>query len=125
MLYASAYPLYLAVLHGEVAASTRCDTEVAVCKAKIVYGNIGIAHVAYYRFSLCHLDITVEKGGVIVADKTGMEFMIESDSVILSAGYKPMPLAEKAKHIHIVGDADKVGNLRTVIWGAWDVCMKL
>jgi 2-enoate reductase len=67
----------------------------------------------------------VEKDGVIVADKNGMEFKIESDSVILSAGYKPQPLAEKAKHIHIVGDADKVGNLRTVIWGAWDVCMKL
>jgi 2-enoate reductase len=67
----------------------------------------------------------VEKDGVIVADKNGMEFKIDSDSVILSAGYKPQPLAEKAKHIHIVGDADKVGNLRTVIWGAWDVCMKL
>ena len=62
---------------------------------------------------------------MVVADKNGMEFKIDSDSVILSAGYKPMPLAEKAKHVHIVGDASKVGNLRTVIWGAWDVCMKL
>ena len=26
---------------------------------------------------------------------------------------------------HVIGDAAKVGNLRTVIWGAWDVCMKL
>ena len=67
----------------------------------------------------------VVKDGVIVADKNGVEFKIESDSVILSAGYKPQPLAEKSKHVHIVGDADKVGNLRTVIWGAWDVCMKL
>jgi len=25
----------------------------------------------------------------------------------------------------VIGDAAKVGNLRTVIWGAWDVCMKL
>ena len=24
-----------------------------------------------------------------------------------------------------IGDAAKVGNLRTVIWGAWDVAMKL
>ena len=31
----------------------------------------------------------------------------------------------KAKNVHIVGDANKVGNLRTVIWGAWDVCMKI
>jgi len=34
-------------------------------------------------------------------------------------------LAEKAKHVHVIGDACKVGNLRTVIWQAWDVCMKL
>ena len=25
----------------------------------------------------------------------------------------------------VIGDASNVGNLRTVIWGAWDVCMKL
>ena len=67
----------------------------------------------------------VEKDGVVVADKNGMEFKIEADSVILSAGYRPNPLAEKAKNVHIIGDASKVGNLRTVIWQAWDVCMKL
>ena len=67
----------------------------------------------------------VEKDGVIVADKSGMEFKIDADSVILSAGYRPAPLAEKAKNVHIIGDASKVGNLRTVIWQAWDVCMKL
>ena len=69
----------------------------------------------------------VEDDGVVVADKNGMEYKIDADSVILSAGYKPLPLAhdEKNKHIHVIGDANKVGNLRTVIWGAWDVCMKL
>jgi 2-enoate reductase len=54
-----------------------------------------------------------------------MKFKIAADNVILSSGYRPAPLAEKAKNIHIIGDADKVGNLRTVIWGAWKVCMKL
>ena len=67
----------------------------------------------------------VEKDGVVVADKNGTEFKIKADSVILSAGYRPAPLVEKARNVHIVGDANKVGNLRTVIWGAWDVCMKL
>ena len=32
---------------------------------------------------------------------------------------------EKAKHVHVIGDAKQVGNLRTVIWSAWDVAMKL
>ena len=67
----------------------------------------------------------IEDDGVIVKDKEGREFKIAADNVILSVGYKPMPLVEKGRHVHIVGDANKVGNLRSVIWGAWDVCMKL
>jgi len=66
---------------------------------------------------------------VLVKDKNGAEFKISGDSVILSTGYKPAPLVpndrSKGKHVHIIGDADKVGNLRSVIWQAWDVCMKL
>ena len=67
----------------------------------------------------------IKDGAVVVADKEGKIFEIPADNVILSVGYKPQPLAEKSKHIHVIGDANKVGNLRTVIWGAWDVCMKL
>ena len=68
---------------------------------------------------------SIEEDGVVVKDKNGMEFKIKADSVILSTGYKSAPLFEKAKNVHIVGDASKVGNLRTVIWQAWDVAMKL
>ena len=67
----------------------------------------------------------VTDSGVMVADKNGMQYKIDADSVILSTGYKPNPLVPKAKNVHVIGDANKVGNLRTVIWGAWDVCMKL
>ncbi len=69
--------------------------------------------------------VSIDDAGVRVKDKNGMEFHIAADSVILSVGYKPAPLVAKGKNVHIVGDADKVGNLRTVIWGAWDVCMKI
>jgi 2-enoate reductase len=67
----------------------------------------------------------VKENGVVVADKDGNKQTIEADSVVLSVGYRPAPLAQKSKHVHIIGDANKVGNLRSVIWGAWDVCMKL
>ena len=67
----------------------------------------------------------IRADGVSVATKDGKTINVPADNVILSVGYKPAPLAPKAKHIHIVGDADKVGNLRTVIWQAWDVAMKL
>ena len=69
--------------------------------------------------------VSISETGVTVKDPEGKEFTIPADSVILSVGYKPTPVAQQAKHVHIVGDANKVGNLRTVIWGAWDVCMKL
>ncbi len=69
--------------------------------------------------------LAIEPDGVLVKDKNGVEFKIGADDVILSVGYKPAPVAEKSRHVHIVGDASKVGNLRTVIWQAWDVCMKL
>ena len=67
----------------------------------------------------------VLEDGVKVCNKEGLSFKIDADSVILSTGYRPAPIAEKAKNVHIIGDANKVGNLRTVIWQAWDVCMKI
>ncbi len=75
-----------------------------------------------------HLETKVKEiadDGVTVVDKDSVEYKIAADNVILCTGYKSAPIAEKAKNIHIVGDADKVGNLRSVIWGAWDICMKL
>ena len=63
--------------------------------------------------------------GIMATDKSGKSFKIEADSVILSVGYIPTPLAVEGKNVHVIGDAEKIGNLRTVIWGAWDVAMKL
>ena len=39
--------------------------------------------------------------------------------------YRPAPLTEKGRNVHLVGDCAKVGNLRSVIWQAWDECMYL
>ena len=75
-----------------------------------------------------HLQTKLEQvmtDGVKVQNKDGLSFKIDADSVILSTGYRSAPIAKKDKHVHIIGDACKVGNLRTVIWQAWDVCMKL
>ncbi|MBQ2785448.1 MAG: FAD-dependent oxidoreductase [Oscillospiraceae bacterium] len=75
-----------------------------------------------------HLETGVKEikdGVVIAAGKDGEAFEIPTDSVILSVGYNSAPIAQKAKNVHIIGDAERVGNLRSVIWGAWDVCMKI
>ena len=43
----------------------------------------------------------------------------------MSVGYHPMPLKEASEHVHLLGDCSKVGNVRSVIWGAWDIAMKI
>jgi 2-enoate reductase len=67
----------------------------------------------------------IGEGKVTLKDKEGKLFDVNADSVILSVGYRPAPVVSKGKHLHIIGDAEKVGNLRTVIWGAWKVAMYL
>ena len=69
--------------------------------------------------------VEIGDGFVTLKDKSGDIINVATDSVILSVGYNPAPLFKKSKKVHIIGDADKVGNLRTVIWGAWDTCMKI
>lgn len=69
--------------------------------------------------------LEIKKDGVVVKDKDGKEFEIKADSVITSVGYIPTPLAEEKKKVHLVGDCLKIGNLRTVIWRAWDIAMKI
>ena len=76
-----------------------------------------------------HLESRVTAVGddsVVVENiKYGKRITIDADSVIVSAGYNPAPIAKKGAHVHVIGDAKKVGNLRTVIWGAWDTAMKI
>ena len=67
----------------------------------------------------------IKENAVVLRNKEGNTFTVDTDSVILSVGYNPAPLAKKSRHVHVIGDAATVGNLRTVIWGAWDVCMKI
>ena len=65
----------------------------------------------------------IRADGVTAVGKDGKEINIPADNVILSVGYKPSPVTTKGAHV--IGDAKQVGSLRTVIWQAWDVAMKL
>ncbi len=64
-------------------------------------------------------------GFVTVKAKDGTLTKVEADSVITGIGYNPAPMATEDKRVRVIGDALKVGNLRSVIWGAWDVAMKI
>ena len=98
----------------------------------IVTKGICLANTSYLRDFFktnevpVHLETSVMQivpRGVMVKHKDGTYETIACDSVILSVGYNPAPVA--TKKVHVIGDAKEVGNLRTVIWGAWDVAMKI
>jgi len=67
----------------------------------------------------------VRDNEIVCEDKNGKEVIIPADSVISSAGYISTPLTKEGGKIKLVGDCKKVGNLRTVIWRAYEVAMKI
>ena len=63
---------------------------------------------------------------IVVASKDGKNvFEVEYDNIVNGIGFVPAPVGGKAKNVHRVGDCVTIGNLRTAIWRAWDVCMKI
>jgi 2-enoate reductase len=95
--------------------------------------GVCLANSSYLRewFELHKVPVYLEatlkevKDGCVICNQKGKELEIACDSVISSAGYVPAPLAEAGKRVHLVGDCLKVGNLRTVIWRAYEVAMKI
>ena len=67
----------------------------------------------------------IRDGAVTVKGKDGKSFELACDSVVNAVGFEPAPLGEKDKNIRRVGTCVSWGNLRNVIWNAWDVCMKI
>ena len=68
----------------------------------------------------------VKDGSIICTGKDGKDIEIACDSVISCAGYIPAPLvSEKTKNVYLVGDCLAIGNLRSVIWRAYEVAMKI
>ena len=67
----------------------------------------------------------VRDGAIVCQKKDGENVEIACDSVISCAGYIPAPLADGKGNVYLVGDCEKVGNLRSVVWKAYEVAMKI
>ena len=97
--------------------------------------NVCLANASFLRDMLAfkqtpiYLESTITEigdGYVVVQHRTdGTTEKIECDDVINGVGFVPTPVGEKARNVHRVGDCVAIGNLRTAIWRAWDVCMKI
>ena len=60
----------------------------------------------------------------VVIEKDGEEQLIVADTVIKSIGYNNSGVESK-DNFHVIGDAEKVGNLKDVIWTAYDLANNL
>ena len=67
----------------------------------------------------------IKDGSVVIKGKDGSVTEVECDNVVNAIGFVPTPVAKPSRKVHLVGDCVSIGNLRTVIWRAWDVCMKI
>lgn len=61
---------------------------------------------------------------VIISGKDGQRKALPYDRVIKAIGYRSNPVFT-SENVCVIGDAKKVGNLRTVVWGAWKAAMKI
>ena len=60
----------------------------------------------------------------VIIEKDGKEQIIVSDTVVKSIGYNNRGMENK-DNFHVIGDAEKVGNLKDVIWTAYDLANTL
>lgn len=105
-----------------------------VSKTKGFREAVCLANSSYLRewFALHEVPVYLEtmlkevrEDAVVCTDKDGKDFEVKCDSVIGSVGYIPNPVAPAGNNVHLVGDCDKIGNLRTVIWQAYETAMKI
>ncbi len=96
--------------------------------------NVPFPNASYLREALAfhkvpvYLESTlaeIKDKSVVIQGKDGGKFEVECDNVVNAVGFVPTPVAKDGKNVHLVGDCIAIGNLRTVIWRAWDVCMKI
>ena len=94
--------------------------------------NLCMANSSYLRdyFDLKNMPIylnssviEINKDNVVIQNKDGSKKDVKVDSVLCAIGYTPNPLTTKG--VKVVGDALSVGNLRTVVWRAWEVAEKI
>ena len=117
MILQGKHPMIVEYARDLVPAQNVCLANASFLRDMMEYKNVPV-----------YLESTITEigdGFVIVRHKDGSTEKIECDDVVNGIGFVPTPVGEKARNVHRVGDCVAIGNLRTVIWRAWDVCMKI
>lgn len=117
MILQGRHPIIVEYAGDLVPAQNVCLANASFLRDMMEYKNVPV-----------YLESTITEigdGYAVVQHRDGTTETVKCDSVVNGIGFVPAPIGEKARNVHRVGDCVAIGNLRTVIWRAWDVCMKI
>ena len=113
------HPIIVEYADDLVAAQATCLANTSFLRDALEFHKVPV----YLHSTVTEI---TDKGCTVKNVQTGETFFVECDSVVNGVGFVPTPVGGKSnKKVHRVGDCVAIGNLRTVIWRAWDVCMKI
>ena len=120
------HPIIVEYANDLVAAQATCLANTSYLRDAMEYHKVPV----YLHSTVTEI---TDKGCTVKNVQTGETFFVECDNVVNGIGFVPTPVGGKTasrkvkgrETIHRVGDCVAIGNLRTVIWRAWDVCMKI
>ena len=120
------HPIIVEYANDLVAAQATCLANTSFLRDAMEYHKVPV----YLHSTVTEI---TDKGCTVKNVQTGETFFVECDNVVNGIGFVPTPVGGKTasrkvkgrETIHRVGDCVAIGNLRTVIWRAWDVCMKI
>ena len=113
------HPIIVEYAGDLVAAQATCLANTSYLRDAMEYHKVPV----YLHSTVTEI---TDKGCTVKNVQTGETTFVECDSVVNGIGFVPTPVGGKNnKKAHRVGDCVAIGNLRTVIWRAWAVCMKI
>ena len=120
------HPIIVEYAGDLIAAQATCLANTSFLRDAMEYHKVPV----YLHSTVTEI---TDKGCTVKNVQTGETFFVECDSVVNGIGFVPTPVGGKTaskkvkgkETIFRVGDCVAIGNLRTVIWRAWDVCMAI
>ena len=120
------HPIIVEYANDLVAAQATCLANTSYLRDAMEYHKVPV----YLHSTVTEIS---DKGCTVKNVQTGESFFVECDNVVNGIGFVPTPVGGRTasrkvkgkETIFRVGDCVAIGNLRTVIWRAWDVCMKI
>ena len=120
------HPIIVEYANDLVAAQATCLANTSYLRDAMEYHKVPV----YLHSTVTEIS---DKGCTVKNVQTGETFFVECDNVVNGIGFVPTPVGGRTasrkvkgkETIFRVGDCVAIGNLRTVIWRAGDVCMKI